>query len=132
MRSWIAENWNDLYLRLIHNRFFSTVEHRDIALSKVSRTQLFETWQEHILIDKSWLSFAFGCFGLILMAWFYGGAHYIIAGSALLPWLFGIFFSSDPRLLEPSLPLVLFGNITLLVMALKIIGGRRQPSEGIS
>ena len=125
VRSWMAENWNDLYPRLIRNRFFSTIEKRDIALSRVPRTTLFQGWQEHILIDKSWFFFAVGSIGLLIMAFVYGGGLYIVAGSALLPWLFGIFFSSDPRLLEPSLPLVLFGNIALVVVGVRSVLRKR-------
>jgi hypothetical protein len=121
VNAWLAENWNDLYPRLIRNRFFSTIENRDIALSRVPRTKLFDSWHESILIDKTWAFFFIGAAGLIIMTFVYGGGLYVVAGSALLPWLFGLFFSSDPRLLEPSLPLVLFGNIALIIVCVRYL-----------
>lgn len=114
--SWISDNWKDLYPRLIRNRFFSTIENREIALSRVPRTKLFSESFDWILLDKSPLLFLLGAFGLLCLALKYGGALYIIPCTALLPWVFGIFFMGDPRMLEPSLPLILFGVFALARM----------------
>ncbi len=114
IRQWMAANWDDVYPNLIRHRFFSTIESKDIALSRVPRATLFPGWQENILIDKTGLFFALGCVGLLLFACTRRGPLYIITGSALLSWLFAIFFLSDPRVLEPSLPIVLFGNVALI------------------
>jgi hypothetical protein len=109
VRTWIVRNWNDLYPKLIRNRFFSTIQQRDIALSRVPRTQLFPGSLERVLIDKSPLLFALGSIGLILLALRLRGAIHILPATALLPWGFGILFMGDPRMLEPSIPLILFG-----------------------
>jgi hypothetical protein len=116
VRSWIADNWKTQYPLLIRNRFFSTLEDREISLSKVSRSRLFAEPFDWILLDKSPLLFLLGSLGLLGLALKYGGALYIIPSMALLPWLFGICFMGDPRMLEPSLPLILFGVFTLACM----------------
>lgn len=122
-RTWVAQNWSDTYPVLIKNRFFSTIEQRDIALSKVPRTQLFPGSLERILIDKSPLLFTLGSIGLVFLALRFGGVLHILIATALLPWGFGILFMGDPRMLEPSLPLVLFGNAALAVL---IVEGIRK------
>ncbi len=111
---WISENWRDVYPQLIRNRFFGSVQNREISLSKVPRTQLFTGQTERLLIDKSPLLFALGALGILLLSIKYGGALYVIPATALLPWLFGVLFMGEPRMLEPSLPIILFG-VPLLV-----------------
>jgi hypothetical protein len=116
VRDWVVENWNNLYPRLIRNRLFSSIEQRDIALSKVPRVKLFPGRLERILIDKSPVLFIIGSLGLIILALRFHNALFILGASALLPWAFGIFFMGDPRMLEPSLPLILFGCAAVVVV----------------
>jgi hypothetical protein len=120
VRSWLSENWKTQYPLLIRNRLFSTIENREIALSRVPRTKLLAEPLEFILLDKSPLLFLLGSLGLLCLALKYGGALYIMPTMALLPWLFGICFMGDPRMLEPSLPLILFGAFSLAWMGMNV------------
>jgi len=119
VKEWVAANWNDLYPRLIRNRFYSSIEQRDIALSRVPRARLFSGRLERILLDKSLVIFLLGSLGLVLLAIHFGGASYILSVTAILPWAFGLFFMGDPRMLEPSLPLILFGFAALAVLVVR-------------
>jgi hypothetical protein len=121
VRGWIAQNWRDFYPRLIRNRFFSTIEQRDIALSRVPRAKLFSGSLDRLLIDKSPLFFVLGAIGLALLALRFGGALHILFATTILPWGFGILFMGDPRMLEPSLPLLLFGGAALTIMVVEVI-----------
>jgi hypothetical protein len=116
VRGWVIDNWRGQYPQIIRNRIRSSIVKREIALSKVPRDQVLPGFLNLILLDKSPVIFILGSIGLILMAVRWRRAFYILPAMALLPWIFGVFFLGDPRMLEPSLPLLIFGNVGLIIL----------------
>lgn len=114
-RAWLSKNWDGDYPKIIRNRFFTSIWQYDIALSKVPRTQILpDSTAGLLLVDKSPIFILLGAIGLGLFCFSHGLFWIVVPSMAVLPWLFGVFFISDPRLLEPALPLVLFGNIAMI------------------
>ena len=116
VKTWVIDNWSGQYPQIIRNRIKSSIVKKEIALSKVPREQILPGFLNLILLDKSPVIFILGSIGLILMAVRWRRAFYILPAMALLPWIFGVFFLGDPRMLEPSLPLLIFGNVGLIIL----------------
>lgn len=113
--AWIQQNY-DMLPRHIMRRLKTSVTINAAYLSKVSRTRLFENAIDHtILIDKSILGVLFGCAGLLLLPLLYPFSLAIVPVMALAPWLTGAAIVGYPRMLDPSLPLIMFGNAFLIL-----------------
>jgi hypothetical protein len=109
-RGWLQDHWRE-YPGLVLLRFESSLTRRDIALSKVPRNPLFPNWLNRLLLDKSIWACAAGMIVLCLAGIVRPRVLGMIPVVVLGQWLFGVLFLGDPRMLEPSLPFILFAVI---------------------
>ncbi|WP_150526428.1 hypothetical protein [Roseibium sediminis] len=115
--AWIRENYLELPNHIMR-RLKASVTIDVEYLSKVSRTSLFGNPIDYtILIDKSALGVILGCIGLLVLPLRYGFELAIIPVVAVIPWLTGAAIVGYPRMLDPSLPLIMFGSTVLVVVA---------------
>jgi hypothetical protein len=114
--AWLQANWTTLP-DIVAWRAQRTLFDRTIYLTKVSRTQMLPGSWDRFLIDKGRWSVVTGMLGLSLLPWLGVPALLLLPYIVLAPWLFSLFFFSEPRLLEPSLPLILYGNLALMPVA---------------
>ncbi len=112
VKSWLAEN-GDRYPRLILSRLWSTLSDRRIYLTRVSREDLLPHPVNDLLLDKSVLSMLVGVLGLIVLA-LRSRSAWVIGVVTMGPWVFGHFFLDYPRIIEPGIPMVLFGVAVIL------------------
>jgi hypothetical protein len=124
-RAWLKENWRDFH-ELVLFRIHSTVLDRQIDLTKVDRDRLFHnSLENHLLLDKNVFLVYAGAVGVFLLPFLYRQwALTCISFITLVPWLSGAVWISDGRMLEPSLPILLFSNIVwvvLLGMGLRLV-----------
>ena len=112
IRQWLKTNWRD-YLARIPSNITRSAQNYTVMLTKVSRRHLFSDWRDKLLIDKSSLLVLTGIIGLI--AWLWGRPPWLVSVAvvALTPWLNSAFFLSLPRMFDPHITIILFGNLLL-------------------
>lgn len=115
--AWLREHYREVPGHILR-RLEASIAIKVEFLSKVSRTQLFGNPIDRIvLIDKSALGVVFGCLGLLLLPLLYPFGLAIVPAAAIVPWLTGAAIVGYPRMLDPSLPLIMFGNLFLVFVA---------------
>ncbi|MBI5849898.1 MAG: hypothetical protein HZB39_02495 [Planctomycetes bacterium] len=123
-RRWILADpsrWlGDVYRRLCRSAF----DHA-ISLSKVPRDRLLPDWRDALLLDKRRALTVLGLLGLAVAGW-RRRALALLFALTVLPWLLGCCFLGLPRLFEPGLPLVLFGNLLLAATIVDFVRARRR------
>ena len=112
--AWLSAHYFD-YPELIFSRIGRSFNEQGIDLSKVSRSALFSSDIDGVLLDKDHAIALSGIAGLIVLI-FYHLELGVLLISSLAPWLFGALFISSPRLLEPYIPIILFGNCAWLLL----------------
>lgn len=109
---WISQHWRE-YPLLIAQRIYHSAVDTKISLTKVSRQDIFPGSWDIILFDRQIILILIGFLGLILFSWKYPSVT-IIFMTALFPWLATTIFIGYPRMLEPAIPLILFGAFYLI------------------
>lgn len=113
----IAKQWlfshkrefGEIYLRRLKSMLFD----RSIYLTKLSRQQLLPGIWNNFLLDKSRILSLLGLVGLIFLFRF-GSNLFFISFVFLGNWWFSCLFLGYPRMLEPYMPLLLFGSVALI------------------
>jgi hypothetical protein len=114
VKRWFERHWSE-YPRITWRRILFSVKGRKVSLTHVSRESLFDNRLDALLFDKTPAAVAGGILGMLLFSFFIPAAGLTLFVVSVTPWLMGTLFLSLPRLLEPSLPLILFGNVLLVV-----------------
>ncbi|MCB2185649.1 MAG: hypothetical protein KQJ78_04485 [Deltaproteobacteria bacterium] len=107
-RLWLAQNWR-AYLRLLPGRAWAGWYGDQINLTRVSRRELFPAWWNAWLPDRAPGLLFLGLAGLVALGLAYGPRLWLLPVMGLTPWLATLPFLGLPRMLEPSVPLLLFG-----------------------
>lgn len=109
VKSWLNNNFKT-YLDLIFKfRIEESLFTDHIYLTKVSRQELFNSTLDSLLLDKTKFIILFGFFSLFFFA-FNNNVFLIFSSYCFTSWFFAILFLSTARLIEPILPLLLWGN----------------------
>ena len=108
VEEWISANWRSLPRRTF-TRGARELSERRIALTKVSRQRLFGDWVDRFLLDKSPGLLVAGFLGLLMIAIAHPPAIHMTL-LVLLTWVASLLARGDARMLEPYVPLLLFGN----------------------
>lgn len=117
---WLSHN-RRAYLNLVLNRIVNAVKMHTVILTKVSRTDLFSGYKDRFLIDKSTAFFIVGATGLLIWATAESYLFLILFLITITPWIFSMFFLSTSRLLDPSLPIILFGSCAWIELCVKLL-----------
>jgi hypothetical protein len=133
VREWLREKRSELPA-IVWSRAVSTIttpaSNSPSGLTHVSRRQILPGRYNRLLIDKSPVLLVTGIAGLIAFVFL---APMTLNPVAIVPigqWVLGFSLSSYARLLEPSVPLFLFGNVMWVVLILGLI--RAQPVVGVA
>lgn len=116
---WLKNNWRTMPA-LIATRLESGIRDRDVQLTRVSRINLFAEPLNTILVDKEYPLILSGTAGLILLPIVAGVTLILIPALSIHIWVISAFFQANPRFIEPVIPLLLFGNVSYLLIALRI------------
>jgi hypothetical protein len=127
VRHWMARNWRTLF-KLVPVRALETVADRDVQLTKVSRLQLYPPALNRLLLDKSLLAVAAGILGLCALPLVVDRRLFWLGLVSIPAWASTLPLQSNCRLLEPSLPIFLFGCVAWPYALLRIPGARRAVS----
>lgn len=100
-----------------------------IWLTRVSRTELLPPPANWLLVDKTPLALIGGLVGLVCLSILYQHG-YLFLLLALVPSLSGAALAGIPRMLDPSLPLLLFGNVGW-VLAVSRFGPVHEALSGL-
>jgi len=122
MNAWIQEHALELP-QIILRRIQASINNKVEYLTKVSRTDLFHNKADKLLLfDKSKPIVLLGIVGLILFPIRFGTRLWIFPLCALVPWLSGAAMVGYPRMLDPSLSLIIFGSfISAFIIYEKLI-----------
>ena len=69
-----------------------------------------------LTIDKSFWLVVSGIVGLLLLPAMISPSLAVLAIVSVGPWFFGLLFLGNARILDPSLPLLLFGNVGFVLL----------------
>jgi hypothetical protein len=99
------------------------------GLTRVSRTELLPSWWNGILLDKDNGGYVviIGIVGLVLVPIRWGAAGLLVPAFVLLPWIATASLIGWARYFEPSLPMVLFGNV-VFVSAIPVLRIGLKPA----
>lgn len=129
VRQWFNDNWTD-YPALIIKKITNSLLDRTIYLTKVSREEMFPNYINDILLDKSLMGVILGVMGLFAMIAKYSRNLWILPIIALLPWLSATLVVGYPRMFEPSISIILFGNIYWFTLIFSILCNRVSKLNG--
>jgi hypothetical protein len=93
------------------SRVHRTVYDRSIYLTKVSRQNLYDNFIDYLLIDKTPYTVVSGLLGLLVLGRLYCSELLFLFAAATVPWLSAAVIVGYPRMLEPAIPMILFGNV---------------------
>ncbi|MFO7560888.1 MAG: glycosyltransferase family 39 protein [Desulfobacterales bacterium] len=113
VRKWLKTNWR-YFLSRIPLNIEKSLTDSNISLTKVSRDKLFSDWRNNILIDKTSFLMCCGIIGFFLWSWRMSLWCLSLPIISILPWINGAIMISYPRMFEPSITIILFGNLLLL------------------
>lgn len=111
---WLAQH-PGYYLETLGRRVVQTMTDHDEPLSRVPRRTLLPRPLDHVLLDKSLLTFTSGVVGMIVLAVLFPPL-FVVPLACLASWAFGLMSLGYPRIVEPILPLVLAGNLGWLAL----------------
>ena len=114
---WISANWRSLPRRTIA-RGVQEMRERQIALTKVSRERLFGHRFDRLLLDTTPPLLVAGVLGLFMIALAYPPAIHLTL-LILLSWGATLLALCEARMLEPYVPLLLFGNLGWVLVLTK-------------
>ena len=114
VKQWLKNNWRK-YPGIIIMRLCRTINDRTIYLTKVSRTELYPDILNYFLIDKKPLLIIFGLAGLTILAIKFSYL-YIFLFISISSWMTACLFLGYPRMLEPVIPVFLFGNFAWFLL----------------
>lgn len=120
VRLWFQDNWAD-YPKLVIKKITNSVLDRTIYLTKVSREQMFPNYINKLLLDKTAVNVILGIAGLFAITYKYSRYLWILPITALVPWLSATLVVGYPRMFEPSISLILFGNVFWVALLFKVI-----------
>lgn len=123
---WLKQHF-DQYLGLLPFRIWNSASDKSEYLTKVPRNELFPRQIDWILLDKSEVFVVSGLLGMLLSLWIWP----ILWPLALLPisqWALGFCFLSYPRIIDPALPFIYFGNVLLVVGINRLLRRKRELS----
>ena len=119
IRQWLKNN-RDYYYKLYWERMRVSAFENWITLTKVSRSQLFPNLLNELLIDKTPVIIISGIIGLLALTILFPNYLYVFPIITLAPWLCSLLFGKHPRYLEPSLPIIFFGVMGIMLLIKKI------------
>lgn len=125
--AWMREHLTELP-RIFTQRIRISVAEREEHLTRVPRDRLFGNATDRLLIDKRKGWIYTGAFGLLVLPVLYGWGFLVLAAAALLPWLSAAALVPYARMLDASIPLILFGNVAWLVLVWRGWVGRATRS----
>jgi hypothetical protein len=125
--AWMREHLTELP-RIFTQRIRISVAEREEHLTRVPRDRLFGTSTDRLLIDKKKGWIYTGALGLLVLPVFYGWGFVVLAAAALLPWLSAAALVPYARMLDASIPLILFGNVAWVVLVWRGWVGRAARS----
>lgn len=124
VKQWLQDNWRS-YIGIYFKRIPFTIE-KTTDLTKVSRTKLFPNPVNNLLIDKSYLAIISGSLGLIVFAFLFPAFFFNLPVVGILSWLNGLIIVHSPRMLEPVIPIILFGNFGWIYLIKKLVLRKRK------
>jgi len=113
--AWLRGNVNKLPVVAL-SRVRRTVYDRAIYLTKVSRQNLYDNFIDSLLIDKTPYTVFSGLLGLLLLGRLYRWEFVFVFAAATVPWLSAAMLIGYPRMLEPAIPIILFGNVAWVAL----------------
>jgi hypothetical protein len=113
--NWWRNNWRS-FPRMYLRRIVEAIEDRDVQLTKVSRLQIFPGVINLALIDKQPVFIILGMIGISLLPFFSSSALALLTILTLPAWFFALMFQGNPRFLEPMIPLIIWGNVTWILV----------------
>jgi hypothetical protein len=108
---WLSEHWQWFINFVLTDRLPRTVLQRGEFLTKVSRVELFHNFLNELLLDKSPELIILGLVGLVLFAYRFSRFGILALILIVVPWFSGMLIIGVARMLDPFLPLILFGNL---------------------
>lgn len=114
--AWLRDHIRELP-QIAWSRIHRTVHDRTIYLTKVSRHDLFHSPVDRLLLDKHVVTVYLGVIGLFLLGpLFRCWQLHFVPAVVLIPWLSAAMLVGYPRMIEAALPLILFGNVSWLIV----------------
>jgi hypothetical protein len=112
---WIKQNFDDIPSHVIR-RISSSIEITTEYLSKLSRTQIYDNnVDKYFLVDKNLYIVILGVIGLCILPFFYAPEIAMLGIAAIVPWITGAAMLGYPRMLDPTLPIIIFGSSIFLI-----------------
>lgn len=108
--AWVRDNLNKLPTITL-GRIRRTIYDRSIYLTKVSRQNLYDNFIDYLLIDKTPYTVLSGLLGLLILGRLYRWELLSLFAAVTVPWLSAAVIVGYPRMLEPAIPMILFGNV---------------------
>jgi len=115
------------YLNLIPFRIWNSISDTSEALTQVSRNNLLPKWANWVFIDKSSFLVVTGIIGLVLAS-LLNPQMWPICLLPISQWLMGVAFLSYPRIIDPALPFIYFGNFVFLILIRNFARRKRRQS----
>lgn len=123
VRQWLKDYWR-WYPKIIGMRLqIMLFDREEIELSTVPRRALFPGPLNAILLDNAPLWGLLGIAGLLVLVRV-NRIFWSLNVLVLAPWAAACMAVAYPRMLEPMLPLILFGNAVWLVLGLRVFRAR--------
>ncbi|MCC6954715.1 MAG: hypothetical protein IT290_11400 [Deltaproteobacteria bacterium] len=129
VRLWIAEHGAKLPA-IMWNRLLHTVSEREVHLTQVPRDRLLPEPVNFALIDKSELFVALGLVGY-LFALALSPRYLLFLLAATVPWVNAGILVGYGRMLEPSLTVILFGNVAGLAGLIALVRRRSASTAKV-
>jgi hypothetical protein len=113
--AWLRGNVNKLPA-LSLSRVETTIYDRSIYLTKVPRQNLYGNYIDRLLIDKTPFRVFAGLLGLLILGLLYRWEFLFLFAATTVPWLSAAVLVGYPRMLEPAIPMILFGNVAWVAL----------------
>lgn len=118
-KNWLSTHWQE-YPLLVAKRMYLTAANENISLTQVSRTDILPgDWDKH-LPDRSLIVIIIGLIGWIIFT-IKKKEFIILPFIIVFSWFTAALFISYPRMLEPSIPLLIYGNILLVITIIQYL-----------
>ncbi len=109
------------YVKLLPARFFNSIERREIDLSRISRFELFPNEVNSLLVDKTPARVYLGILGLLLTPLVFSQYLWPLFFIIVAPWANALLLLGENRMLEPMIPLLLFGDVLLFCCVIQLV-----------
>jgi hypothetical protein len=108
---WLRDNWKWYIGFVFTDRLPRSILQHGELLSKVSRVELFPNFINGFLLDKSVELIVLGLIGLCQLCVKFPRVGILTISAVVVPWFSGLQIIGVPRMLDPYVPLLLFGNL---------------------